>query len=52
MILRQPTLPERTAGTRKRVSGVLFCNKCNQMVDKKYNYCPNCGAKFKEDANG
>lgn len=27
-------------------SDVVKCSKCNEMLDFKPNYCPNCGAKM------
>lgn len=66
MILRQPTIPERTAEFRKvhlsydgDDDDTWECSECKQawIIDGNpkehhYQYCPNCGAKFKEADNG
>lgn len=27
---------------------IIFCENCNSMTEKNYNYCPNCGQHFSD----
>ena len=33
-------------------TGDYYCSVCQQLVNPRTNYCPNCGAKMDGDGNG
>lgn len=49
----QPTIAERTAQELNPFDDELpYCSECKkEITGDGYNYCPNCGARFKEAVN-
>ena len=43
--------PERTCGLRSRFTGMYCyeCSECGHGMKPDWNYCPNCGARVKEE---
>lgn len=55
-ILNAPTIEERKTGkwVFKHNSSDIWCSECDENYEKcpgEFNYCPNCGADMKGDAN-
>ena len=51
IIEKQPTIEERKKGKWVLYNPERFfysCSLCGQLADRKWNYCPNCGAKMGE----
>ena len=45
--------PDRQAGSQQRAAGharklgyVRTCHECGTQIDRKWDYCPSCGAKL------
>ena len=49
-----PVQPKQSEGHWIDVQGLFFCSECDNGFGEVFhwNYCPNCGAKMKEDNNG